>query len=83
VQFYKSLPLFRNASGHVYRFYAHSTPDIFYLPHRLTSKFLVLATHFREGKLFVELALPQILGLINNGTDNIQYLQVQPSFPAG
>eukprot|EP00884_Botryococcus_braunii_P021244 jgi/Botrbrau1/7803/Bobra.0159s0231.1 len=74
-QFYQWQQIYLNSTGHVYRFFSHATPDIFYLPERVAGEFLVLASYFRQAKLYVELALPQIIAIINNGTDNLQFLQ--------
>lgn len=76
MQFYQWRQLYLNGSGQVYRFFSHAIPDVFYLPQRVAGKFLVLASYFRSHKLFVELALPQIIAIINNGTENFQFLQV-------
>jgi hypothetical protein len=79
MQYHQEQQLFLNSTGHVARYFGHMMTDLFYLPERLASKFLVLASYFRQKKVFVEVAVPQILVLINNGSDNMEAIGVRHS----
>jgi hypothetical protein len=46
--------------------------DMLYVPEQLASRFLLLASHFRQHKVFVEVAIPETLVAISNGSENIE-----------
>jgi hypothetical protein len=77
MQYHEEQKLFLNSTGRLDRFFGAMMADFFYLPERLASKFIVLATYFRQKKVFVEVAIPQILGLINNGSSNVEAIKVR------
>lgn len=68
--------MFLNTSGHITRWVNRIMTDALYIPERLAGRFVDLASYFRQKKVFTEIAVPQILGIINNGTDTIVSLKV-------